>query len=193
MKKFFLSILVLISCLLFSQKNIEKEVSIKKMYQINFAGFPRTAELIELTNGEYKGHFKIIVDRENENTTQEIQREVAINKTNVKEVMLILETMGIETITDCQKNNDCKEFPDADFTSFKIKTEKTEREYSFTNLSNEDIKNEKPENRRQAQQILNFIEKRLNFKIEFQKIKDKLPSGRYSYFSGNSIYSFEIK
>ena len=196
MKKLILLIFPVISSLniLISQnKNIEKNFSVKKMYQIHFDGLPRTLELVEMPNGEFEGHFKIKLDRENKNITQKIQREVPMTKNDAKELMLMLENMGIETIASCEENNDCKEFLHADFTTFKINTPKNKRQYSFYNLSDLDLKNEKPENRRQAQQILNYIDKRLDFKIEYQKIKKELPSGRYSYFSGNDVYSFEIK
>lgn len=174
MKKLILLIFPVISSLniLISQnKNIEKNFSVKKMYQIHFDGLPRTLELVEMPNGEFEGHFKIKLDRENKNITQKIQREVPMTKNDAKELMLMLENMGIETIASCEENNDCKEFLDADFTTFKINTPKNKRQYSFYNLSDLDLKNEKPENRRQAQQILNYIDKRLDFKIEYQKIK----------------------
>ncbi len=194
MKKLLFLIAVLISNILHSQKKENTcEFSIKKMYKIEFAGMPRAIELIETTNSDFKGFLKITFNKEDDFTNKEITKEISISKSNVKELMEILENMGIESITNCQINDDCKYFLDGDSTTFKIITPEKQREYGFIELSNEDLKTEAPTNRKQAQKILNFIDKRLNLKNQYQKIKSKFPSGRYSYFSGNSVFTFEIE
>lgn len=195
MRKFSLIVICLISSfsILNSQTKYTKDAAyIKKKYEIQFAGLRRTIELCEMTNSDFIGIFKITLNKEND-TNEEITEEISISKSNVKELMEILEKMGIESITNCHINNDCKYFLDGDSSTFKIISLTEEREYGFMELSDEDLKNESPINRKQAQQILNFIDKRLNLKNEYQKIKKKLPVGSYNYFSGNSIFTFEIE
>ena len=107
-----------------------------------------------------------------------------------------LKSDGIETIKNCKDDLDCANiaFLDGSSISFKIKTDKIDREYYFSEIypiSKENI--ESNEIRKQAQNIITTLNKFINLKEDFSNVIKKLPSGKYYYFNGNSICQINHK
>ena len=119
-----------------------------------------------------------------------------INEEVSKDLMLQLKSDGIETIKNCKDDLNCENinFLDGSSTSFKIKTEKIDREYYFSEIypiSKDHI--ETNEIRKQAQNIITTMNQFINLKENFSNVIKQLPSGKYYYFNGNSICQINHK
>lgn len=199
MKKLF-HLLFFISFISFSQI---------RYYKINYGNIPQSIELTE-NNGVFKGIIITKLDKGSWNVSQfnrawrsfwkiktkEITIVNQINEDVTKNLMSQLEIDGIETIKNCKDDIDCNNigFLDGSSTSFKIKTEKIDREYYFSEIypiSKDNL--ETNEIRKQAQNIITTLNKFINQKENFSNVIKQLPNGKYYYFSGNSIYQFNHK
>ena len=97
---------------------------------------------------------------------------------------------GIETISKCEDDEECKRisFLDGGGVSFKLKTIALQRAYDFSGILPLEAANlEKTALRRQAQKLVSIIHEQINFEKQFKLTVERLPKGYY-YYHGNGNY-----
>jgi hypothetical protein len=190
---------LLANCFLYASNHKIKDnfaVNKKRIYKVDMCDLPLKIELIENSNGSFEGEIIMTLDKVTKSGDKEITKKLSIDSKIVEKLMLETEKIGIEKIKDCNENKDCVEGLDGSYTTFAIKNQKLEREYSFWELiPNTNTDKVVPVNRKQAQEILNLLDKHLNLDKSFSLMLKLLPKGEYSYYYGatNAIASFTIK
>jgi hypothetical protein len=112
--------------------------------------------------------------------------------------MFDLKKNAIETIENCNKDEDCNKlmFLDAGSVSFKIITPDLKREYRFDEIYplNEDNE-ETIDLRFQAQKLITIIYEHIDLNQRFFDLFKRLPRGSYNYYqaSGHSIVTIKNK
>ena len=173
--------------------NFDNKIN-KNVYQIELCDLPLRIELSETLDGRFYGNVSIILENYFEVNRETFVGKIPIKKSLVKELIAQFGKIALESLKNCNENDDCEYGLDGSETEFKIKSKGIFREYSFWNLiPNQNITVETPENRKRGQQILNLIDKKLDLKLKYTEMRQKLPKGQYSYWAGNAIVSFKIE
>jgi len=202
MKKTFYILLVLLIkiSLLFGQENK------KRTYEISVLNLPQKIELIEYENGQYSGNVITEVSKGKYRTgwlsrawrniwnikNKEIIDKNPIDEKIVKELMAALKENNIETIKNCNEDEECSKygFLDSGSILFNIKSKKIEREYWFQEIYPlKENNKEKDELRFKAQKLLTIIYDHIDLKREFSEMFKRLPRGYYNWYkaSGHSF------
>jgi len=206
-KLYLIFVFILICSNLNSQNKID---SIFKSYKITLIERPQTIELIQYSDSKYSG--KIITEWTkgsiNNSWVKRLWNKLwKIEWIETKEyqdldveitVKLIekLEKLGIETIKDCDfENNFCDgNFLDGDSNKFIIKTNKVNRTYYFDEIYPHNGENvEKNETRNQAQKLISLIYENIDLKHFYSNAVSKLDKGTYFYSRGAGVLQFKIK
>lgn len=156
----------------------------KKIYQIKLANTPLSIELIEKFNSKVSGTVNINISRLFNNKRENFTAKIAIDSSMSKRIITKLQKLGIEFL---KKEEGLKGFTilDGDETIFKIITNSSTIEYSFWELNpNQKHIFQISKNRNKAQKIIDFLDCKLNFKLKYSEIKNKLPKGIYYYING---------
>ncbi|MCC9073146.1 hypothetical protein LNQ49_16340 [Flavobacterium sp. F-65] len=203
-KSFFLFICIVLNFNIILSQKIELDttqftkfdsINHKRIYEIGIIDYPLGFELIEMNNGDFVGNVKIALIRKEGKKSKEFITKISIDKVIVKKLMAKLNKIGIETIINCEENNDCVIGYDGSWMGFKIRTHSLNRKYLFWGLMlYYDFETEMPYNRKQAYKILKVLDKSINFKRTFFEVEKELSIGKYYYyFGGGAETSFEKK
>ena len=204
MSKFFLLLVFIISncysiqsqeILINKQKdsiNFNNEIY-KYIYQIKLCNFPLIIELVEKSDGQMFGYINIVIDRNFEGKFENFVGQVPINDLIVKKLIYKFKEIDLESVKNCNENDDCEYGLDGVDTYIKIKYNKAVREYIFWELiPNQIITSKTPQNRIRGQKILDELDKELNLNNKNHELRHKLPKGLYSYWTGNGIAQYNI-
>ncbi len=190
-----------------SQNNTE---SIIKKYEISLIERPQTIELIEFSNNTYSGKIctKWTKGSINNSWIKNLWNDIwNIEWTEIKEYQELkiettlrliekLEKLGIETIKDCNfENNFCDGiFLDGDSNKFVIKSNEVDRTYYFDEIyPNNGENTEKNETRNQAQKFISLIYENIELKKFYSNAVSKLDKGTYFYSRGSGVVQFKIR
>jgi hypothetical protein len=207
-EKLYLTFIFFIICLSLNSQN--KNDSISKSYKITLIERPQTIELIEYSSNKYSG--KIITEwakgsinnfwfKRLWNKLWKIEwiKTKVYQDLDLKITMKLidkLEKLGIETIKDCNfENNFCDgNFLDGDSHKFIIKTKNVDREYYFEEIYPYDGENkEKNKTRNQAQKFISIIYENIDLDQLYVNAVSKLGKGTYFYSKGAGVIQFKIR
>jgi hypothetical protein len=187
MKRIFTLIHLLVFSFLFSQNNTKS-----KIYEISICGKPQTVFLGEYENEVFTGYIETIVTKEDEFSRKNIEEKI-INKNYlssqvVKELITELRAEGIDSLIDCNEDENCRNqsFLDGDSVYFVIADQYSNKNLSYQSVypESQSLKNEETELRRKVQVLLTIIDKKLNLKNQFQIFIKSLGKAIYCYWSG---------
>ncbi|MGL2963112.1 hypothetical protein ACSVH2_04740 [Flavobacterium sp. RSB2_4_14] len=166
----------------------------KKVYQIKVAYSRLSVDLIEFNNGEYKGTVNINFDTQINGKWEKFVGKIDLESIIVEKLISKFYDIGIESIEDCIKNNDCAFILDGDDTKIEIYTNYLQKSVSFNSVTpKEKIIKNTALNRRQCIKIVRFLDKKINLEQKYIQMMSRLPKGKYSYFESISLATFNIK
>jgi hypothetical protein len=189
MKRIFAFINLLAISFLFSQNSLKP-----KSYEISICGNPQTVFLAEHENEVFIGYIETVVTKVDEFSRQNIEEKI-INKNylssqTVKELITELQAGGIDSLTDCNEDENCRNnlFLDGDSVYFVISDQHSNKNLSYQSIYPESqcLEHEKMELRRKVQVLLTIIDKKLNLKNQFQSFIKSLGEAKYCYWSGTT-------
>ena len=156
----------------------------KKIYQIKLANLPISIELIEKYNSKFSGTVNMNISRRFNNKRENFTAKIELDNLLSKKIIKKLKKLGINQL-EKEKEILNYTFLDGDETIFKIFTNSSSIEYSFWELNpNQKHIFQISKNRKKAQKIIDFLDCKLNFKLKYSEIKNKLPKGIYYYING---------
>lgn len=173
----------------------------KRIYNIHLPGPPQYVDLIEFQNGKVEGKLITVIDFKKDGKKNEIIDTFLIDSNLVKVLILELYKNNIETLESCVLfdfpfDDNCGGCLDCDSTIFKITTQSINRKYSFEAIwPGADLNPPFHEKQKNAQILLNILDKEINFDKHFnealKRLMDSEGEGEYSYFSMNSIILYK--
>lgn len=190
----------------------QKDPAVKTFYELSVGDYPQTVFLTAYRNGMYKGVIltkfytgkcggrrflaRLWEDIWGENPRDLID-SAQIDDNIVQKLMADLKQAGIETINDCETDEECKrqQYLDGGSVGFKILTDSVNRYYSFQAIDPYKSDNLEPGKlRRQAQNLVTLINNLLSLESRFRQTTAKLPRGYYCYGgNGNFLVQFQRK
>ena len=190
-----------------SQDNLD---SIIKKYEITLIERPQTIELIKYSGNKYSGKIKTEWTKGSINNSWikklwndiwniewiEVKEYQELKVETTMKLLEKLEKLGIETIKDCNfENNFCDgNFLDGDSNKFVIKSNKVVREYYFDEIyPNNGENTEKNETRNQAQKFITLIYENIELEKFYSNAVSKLDKGTYFYSRGAGVIEFKIR
>ena len=132
-----------------------------RTYDISLFEYPQRIELVEYADGRFSGNLITEMTREQRGEgSEEIVDKALIEESLVKNLMFELRNNGIETIRNCDKDEECNklQFLDGGVVVFKINTPYVKREYQFGEIyPMKDGNQEQDDLRFQAQKLISII------------------------------------
>jgi hypothetical protein len=189
MKRIFTLMHFLVISFSFSQNNIKP-----KSYEISICGKPQTVFLEEYENEVFIGYIETILTKTDEFSRENIEEKI-INKNylssqTVKELITELGAGGIDSLINCNEDEDCRNqaFLDGDSVYFTITDQYSNKRLGYQSIfaESESFEHEKTELRRKVQVLLTIIDKKLNLKNQFQTFVKSLEKAMYCYWSGTT-------
>ncbi|WP_152560988.1 hypothetical protein [Flavobacterium sp. ASV13] len=187
MKKIFILLFLILY-----QNNFSQNSDIDRLYEISFCGKPQTIQFIEYSNGTAEGCLRTELSEEIPyRKDREIIKEISLDNTLAKKIIVELKNAGIETLKKCNEDADCEAlgFLDGDYLSINIQIKNINKHIEFSEIYPESQTNGKIEEielRRKVQSLATIIDKEIDLEKQFSDLIKSLKRGKYCYWSGIS-------
>ena len=185
------NIYIIVLSLTFITVLSQNKTVIKRSYEISICGKPQKIILTESTNGDFEGNIETELTKKGKfGKSKRILDKKSIKKETVEKLMFKLKENGIETLINCDEDEECKKigFLDGDYVGFNISDGDINKKKSFQEIYPESQSKEleKVELRRKAQVLLTIIDSDLNLKKLFFDLIKSFKNGMYCYWSGTT-------
>lgn len=155
-----------------------KEMQFDKFYRIWVSNY-QVIELVKTNDTLFDGYLINSVTETRKKTQKKILQKIKISDRIVKKLISKLQNENVETLKDCYEFKNYPQGFDGKSYTFEIASRNERRIYSywepesFQNLDIADLKN--------VQNIIKAINTEFNLWKYFEKFRDRLPPGNYTY------------
>ncbi len=164
----------------------------KRLYQFTIPETPFEVFLIEFLDGKMLGRVKICLNRKYKNENSDFNKNISLRKKITEKLFEEIDRTNLEKLNQPTFEERCSVHLDGEFTFFHITTATIRKTIFFDGIYFHSSENDCETNLK-AQNILNILDKRLNFKWRLETIENYLPEGKYSYMVGAVIKEIDLE